>query len=85
MTAKNLKVGKKYIISTPEGASFKMYFVEQVEKYDHKCDCCNKNTMDGFVFSEEFFPEDYVKTWDSGTWFVGGTSCLRKYVSEICE
>ena len=60
-------------------------FVEQVEKYDHKCDCCNKNTMDGFVFSEEFFPEDYEKTWDSGTWFVGGTSCLRKYVSEICE
>ena len=85
MLKQNLIVGKKYIISTPEGNSFEMYFLEQTDGYDHKCDCCGKNTMDAFVFSEEFYAEDYAKTWDSGTWFVGGTSCLRKYVSEICE
>lgn len=86
MTVKNLMVGNKYLVISPEaGKTFEMYFLEKVTNYDHVCDCCGKDTISAYVFCEKFYKDDYDKSWYSGTWFVGGTACLVKYVSEIIK
>jgi hypothetical protein len=96
MNVKQVTPGKKYLLSIPEHivryngraetfpvTNKEVYFVMVADDYDHECDCCGKKTMNGFVFANEYHPENDNKTWDSGTWFVGGSSCLKKYVTEI--
>lgn len=99
MTPKQLVVGKKYHIEIPEhkvkrykgyetvqAYSVDLHFLEQVEGYDHKCECCGKDTMNGFIFCSEYYGDvepTYSQSWESGVYFIGGSACLRKYVAEI--
>jgi hypothetical protein len=39
--------------------------------------------MNSFAFCVEFYGVENTKSWDSGTFFVGGSACVRKFVTEI--
>lgn len=88
MKAKQLKAGKQYKIII-SGVEELLYFLEVAEGYDHPCDCCNKDTMNAFIFCTKYYgtyeesPELYHKSWESGVYFIGGSSCLSKYVTSI--
>ncbi len=87
MVKKDLISGNIYNVKL-EGVEkpCQLYFMEQAFNYDNSCDCCGKKVSNGFVFCEKFYgiksDIDYLKSWESGVYFVGGSACLKKFVSE---
>ena len=78
-----LIVGELYDVKINDNI-YQLYYLEQGESYDHSCDCCGKDTMNAFIFCEKFYGiagDDYVKSWESGVYFIGGTSCLKRFVT----
>jgi len=82
MNKNKLIVGKQYNVKL-FGEIYKLYYLEQADGYDHSCDCCGKDTMNGFIFCKKYYKESHLKSWESNVYFIGGSSCLKKFVNNI--